>query len=805
MAEEGACKPCPEISTYTHFQTNEKAFWAYVKLHGNGSPRWTSSRNNKNLQEILSSIGLKEPVRNMKGGTGPPDCPPKCGYGCDSCTYLDQQCCCPCLCDSSSPQCGPVDCSPGLHTPYEGFYPDCKDSHLPVARRVVEHDDLYLPPCHSPNPCSYVDLGHCSSPLPRCPPPAPPKLCLCPKPSACLSDVYLPSPRPHTPAGSEWSFRFSSLAISEHDDLHLPCSKPLTPMSVEPVDFYLPSSTRTPQTSFRVYCPSPPLSCFPPPRACADNSLRGGHQNRADADCDAEISPDCKQFAKETSIGCMSDSRMSPRCIDCECHKVASPLCPPILQSSPCSPCLPFRFPLAAELLTGEVNCGDQPSASSPKCPILSPQQVECECPNSTGSWKFSVCSTKNNSPDCTSPRCRDCKCHTSKGSWKSSVCSTQINSPDCKSPRCRDCECHQRGNSVHILDSSVVLGRIESQSTSPRTPCLSDINLPHYNTYFKPLRDQEPIEQYNPACDGATGLERSCSPLRCASPQTPPRKQRSKSFEMYSTKALELKPQPEDFTSWNPSESAQDVTSRCCCGMNKCTNTGFITITCPFCSSVHSCCCGMCSCPIPNCSSKSPILEPDAVNPLPCSPENTGALKLPNYSSPKPLSSVGPRLSPIRDVLVKNATRSLSPYPKAKSPNAKAPSEDPHPRGQQNAFYKYLKSQYRQKLQVQHRVERSPQRASPAQKSEILLHPPSRPLSQLRAVLNSKPTRGHNETILAVKPHGRKKNKLSGSQTYPPTELLQGFAPQGMWDSSPCQPESSSAALLDCHCSRCD
>ncbi|CAM6018380.1 unnamed protein product [Sphagnum balticum] len=665
MGEEGGRKLCPEISAYTHFQTNEKAFWAYVKLQGSGSPRWIEGRNNKNLQQILSSIRLREPFRDLKDGSYPSRrSNPHFSSSCPPVDPVDRRCQCLCLCHvSSRPQCcGPVDCLPGLHKPYQDVYPKGKDSHLPLARRVVEQDDLYLPLSpQSPSRCSsYMDLTKCSSlPIPRCSPPAPLKLCRCTKPTSCMSEVHLPSPRPNTPSGSKSSFMSSLVALSDHNEFNLPCSEPLTPMIVEPVDFHLSSCSPTISPTYSPVC-HPVPSSFPSSRGCADMPFREtGHPSQPRNHPKLEMSPKCEEDGgKDKTVGFISEYGMSPRCIDCQCQKkVASqPLCSPILPQYPCSPCLqPCQLPMATELLSREINCGVD-SSPPPKC------NVECDC-------------------------------HKSKGG--SECCSTQIKSPDYLSPRCRDCACHKCRNLVQLTQTPEVPQNIEGSSPShvaPSLPCIqSDIYMPHYETYFNEVRDEMPIARSHLTCNGSIELERPCRPLQSASLSRPLKKHHPRSFETYSPEGLMLKFHSEDSTSWNQSPSSQGgVTSRCCCGRSKCTETGLIMTTCPFCSHVHSCCCGMCGCPIPTCSSKSPILELDTGTPLPWSPKNNGVLRMPNYSCPKSVSSIGSRssvgprqVSPVGDVLVKLAPQSLSACSMAKSLSAELSSKDPHARTQ--------------------------------------------------------------------------------------------------------------------------
>ena len=231
--------------------------WAYVNLHSIGSPDLTDDGQvNRGFRDALSLYGMMKIARDVKRGGGFPehDCnnnnkskeghlisrrrpwdscvnvpnsffrsprtspPSRVTGGHDICTCsVSSSSSKPQYCSSSPP---PVEsCMPGLHQKYHDFYPDCKEFHLPECyRRIVEHDDLYLPPSRPLSPAltdhDWPLSRPCSPPFPRpatdyssatvCPRP-PAVICSCPKlnppspPSASYRDVYLPDTRPCTP------------------------------------------------------------------------------------------------------------------------------------------------------------------------------------------------------------------------------------------------------------------------------------------------------------------------------------------------------------------------------------------------------------------------------------------------------------------------------------------------------------------------------------------------------------------------------------------------------------------------------
>lgn len=419
-------------------------------------------------------------------------------------------------------------------------------------RRFVEHDDLYLPPSRplSPTSTDHDDLylpssRPCSPPSPPqedwftpcplpCAPPTP-KICTCKKPrpsaSVYMADIYLPESRPCTPAGDDVylpstprcpsppsrecfglgrmanehddmpmpytrppsptysdSCRLSPIAVLERDDLHLPSSRPMTPMSVEPIELYLPSS-RSPSCS----C-SPSLSRSPSP-------------SPSPSPCP---SPTSSIYIDEIPNPFPGNRYVS--CKDCLCHKAESTrnLCPPPQgKTSPCRDCVCHLGALSPSQgggtgrqtpAKGPTRC---PSPSKPrfKLQLNQPACQECTSP--------SVCKGPAHcnphyiveTPLSCSPPSRS----KSPSPRPKSVGGNCLGAVEFLSPRCQTCDCHKKGGINAISSCS------PPKSSSP---CSSGCPSPSPSP--KPCRPPSPSPKpCRPPSPKPCQIITSCQPCR--------------------------------------------------------------------------------------------------------------------------------------------------------------------------------------------------------------------------------------------------------------------------------------------------
>jgi hypothetical protein len=347
-------------------------------------------------------------------------------------------------------------CLPGLHEKYIDLYRDCREFHQAQPyRRPVDHDDLYLP---ASRPLSPVSLDHddlylplapsCAPPTQKCIscPPTMPTYYAAPSRSDCLGDIYLPPSRPCTPRFGDDKdiylppsprcappprecFGLGGMASKFDDmprpgfkpaanpnccyqDLKLPPSRPLTPMSVEPIDLYLPPSPACSQS----YSPSPSCS----PSRCPSPSL---------VYIDEHPAPPCG----ERYISCK----------DCLCHKAESTrnLCP-TPQTSPCRDCVCHLGPWSpsqhggagppSSSLGGSTRCGEgfkTPSKSR------APKPSFCCTPSRPPSPPSNPARSSYGGAD---PRCKSCDCH-KKGN-SPGRCSVSKPSSPCSMPPRQQC-----------------------------------------------------------------------------------------------------------------------------------------------------------------------------------------------------------------------------------------------------------------------------------------------------------------------------------------------------------------------------
>ena len=340
-------------------------------------------------------------------------------------------------------------CVPGLHEKYKDFYRDCREIHQAQPyRRAVDHDDLYLP---ASRPLSPVSIDHDDLYLPLAPscPPVPTKSCSCKTPpsrSDCFGDIYLPPSRPCTPRFCDDKediylppspkcappprecFGLGGMASKFDDmprpassckpspnpnccypDLKLPPSRPLTPMSVEPIDLYLPPSPTCSQS----YSPSPSCS----PSRCPSPSL---------VYIDEHPAPPCG----ERYVSCK----------DCLCHKAESTrnLCP-TPQTSPCRDCVchlgswsPSQRGGAGppSSLGGSTRCGD--GFKTPSKPRAPKPSFSCSMPSRPPSPPSNPAKSSYGGAD---PRCQSCDCH-KKGNSPSRCAVSKPSSPCSMPPR---------------------------------------------------------------------------------------------------------------------------------------------------------------------------------------------------------------------------------------------------------------------------------------------------------------------------------------------------------------------------------
>lgn len=391
---------------------------------------------------------LQSPPSRLLGGNGCSQC---------SCPPTNKS---PCVSSSRTVEA----CLPGLHEKYKDFYPDCGEYHQAQPyRRAVEHDDLYLP---ASRPLSPVSLDHDDLYLPlarSCAPPTPrpsawdssctpvsTKSCsyYAPPPrSDCFGDIYLPPSKPCTPTVCDDNdiylppspkcspppqecFGLGGMATKFNDmprpafkpgrsdcsckpspncyqDLRLPPSRPLTPMSVEPIDLYLPPSPTCSQS----YSPSPSCS----PSRCP--------------------SPTSSVYIDEHPAPTSGERYIS--CKDCLCHKAESTknLCP-TPQTSPCRDCVCHLGPWSPSQhggagppssLGGNTRCGEgfktpiKPRAQKPST---------CSMPSRPPSPPSNPTKSSCRGVD---PRCQSCDCHKKNNS--PSRCSLPKPSSPCSMP----------------------------------------------------------------------------------------------------------------------------------------------------------------------------------------------------------------------------------------------------------------------------------------------------------------------------------------------------------------------------------
>ncbi|KAG0581455.1 hypothetical protein KC19_4G253300 [Ceratodon purpureus] len=506
--------------------------------------------------------------------------------------------CCPC---PPTPCERPVEsCLPGLHQKYVDVY-DTKghapEGHLPAGyRRFVEHDDLYLPPSRALSPAStdhddlYLPLKTNEySPRDCCPC----DLRMCDS-DPTYGDIYLPPSRPCTPAFPKDPCGYQP-----------PCPPPCCP----------PPPCRP--------CPPPP--CSPPPRqsSCGPKIVCSCPPYiKKLAPCPAPPSNDCScsPYIKKLSGKCSAGPPPSSRCQSCDCHKGGSSsnkcggppkVSPKLLEDPCCSPCRPSpcRPLLAAEMLSGMEACVSQAKAcgANPascmdtRCGSCDCHKPKCPPPPSP---PCSPCS-KPSPPPCRAPppSCSPCR-SPGPSCFDDDVHNPTFKSFQSTSPRCKDCDCHKPKNCK--LSSQIC------KFCRGAGWCYCE-----YHTTLQLLTDSNSEPQTSPHHD-KNSMEVEETVVSQVSGISPENTYRSSDLSARSAK-LEYNESPRDEEieqiSRSPMKdipSQSDIIQLCCCGECEYTKPRFPMKTeCPFCKHTHSCCCGMCSCPIPTCSSKTPLDGP--------------------------------------------------------------------------------------------------------------------------------------------------------------------------------------------------
>lgn len=387
-------------------------------------------------------------------------------------------------------------------------------------------------------------------------------------------------------------------------------------------------------------------------------------------------------------------SAMSSRCQSCDCHKSPNHNCsgppkvsPKLFEDPCCSPCRPItqcRPLLAAEMLSGMEACASQAKAfgKNPSS-CTDPRCATCEChkpkypPSSPPPYQptppsppCSPCSNQlppNSSCRSPPPSCSPCRpIGPSCSSFDNDVHNPTFKSFQSTSPRCKDCDCHKPKNcklSTQICKFCRGAGW-----------CYCE-----YHTTQQLLTDCS--EQSTSQRDDYVEVDETVvSQVSSVSPEL---STRSAKVDFDSLCDEEIESTPRVLGKDMPLQS--DVTQLCCCGKCEYTKPRFpIKTECPFCKHIHSCCCGMCSCPIPSCSSKTPLAldnatprmslnysgasigqsnlllpysnhRPKAVTQV---PKKKLGFTSPNKSSPKPFSTSNSQLSSARVCYSSQKTR---------------------------------------------------------------------------------------------------------------------------------------------------
>ena len=320
---------------------------------------------------------------------------------------------------------------------------------------------------------------------------------------------------------------------------------------------------------------------------------------------------------------CSGPPPPSSSCQTCECHKGGSssnkcggpPKVNPKLFEDPCcSPCKPVppcRPLLAAEMLSGMEACVSQAEAcgrnpasclADPRCGSCDCHKSKCPPPCKPPSPPCSPCS-RLSPPPCSSP-CRP--------AGPSSPSFDDVHNPTFKnfqstSPRCKDCDCHKPKNCK--LSSQIC------KFCRGAGWCYCE-----YHTTLQLLTDRDKNSESQPSLR----RDKNCMEVdeivdSQASGISPEKTHRSGSdsarsakveFESPCDEDLDLIPRPR--SPMKDPSSQSHITQLCCCGKCEFKKPRFpVKTECPFCKHTHSCCCGMCSCPIPTCSSKTPLDGP--------------------------------------------------------------------------------------------------------------------------------------------------------------------------------------------------
>lgn len=309
---------------------------------------------------------------------------------------------------------------------------------------------------------------------------------------------------------------------------------------------------------------------------------------------------------------------MSSRCQACDCHKsqgscsgppkvnpklFADPCC------SPCKPVIPCRPLLAAEMLSGIEACASQAKAcgvSASSCTTCDPRCSTCEChkskcppsPPPCRPPSPPPCNPCNNKPPSNSscrspPPCSPCR----------PTCGDDdVHNPTFKtfqstSPRCKDCNCHKPKNcklSSQICKFCRRAGWCYCEYHTTQQLLLSSEQSSSQRDNF--MEVEETMVSHIPKVPLENKNQGDCEILT-----------QSSKVELHSPCDGDIESTSRILDKDMAMQS--DITQLCCCGKCEYTKPRFpIRTECPFCKHTHSCCCGMCTCPIPSCSSKTPL-----------------------------------------------------------------------------------------------------------------------------------------------------------------------------------------------------